>query len=187
MRIFWGLILVAIGAIFLADNMRWIEFDFSEFIGTWWPVVLVVIGGWMIFERVRPERPEGFDFAKFTGREFKKTFGDVHLRPVQVESGGLSVHEGIGEIQLNLRQTTLIPGENRVDCNLGIGDIKVMLPEGIPVSASAQVGVGDIEMLGDKRDGFGATLEHIDANYGTAEIRIKLFCKVGLGDIIVTK
>jgi predicted membrane protein len=41
-RIFWGLILIIVGVLFLADRMG--GFDFGTMIGTYWPVVFIVLG-----------------------------------------------------------------------------------------------------------------------------------------------
>ncbi|MDP2915398.1 MAG: DUF5668 domain-containing protein [Candidatus Aminicenantes bacterium] len=41
-RIFWGLILIIVGALFLADRMG--GFDFGTMIGTYWPVIFIILG-----------------------------------------------------------------------------------------------------------------------------------------------
>jgi len=41
-RIFWGLVLVIVGALFLADRMG--GFDFGTMIGDYWPVIFIVLG-----------------------------------------------------------------------------------------------------------------------------------------------
>lgn len=187
MRIVWGLLLLLIGVLFLADNMRWFEFDLGEAVSTYWPVVLIVLGGWMLVEKIRPEKQHVFDYAKFDGRQFKKTFGDVNLRPSAIDSAGLHVEEGIGEINLDLTQTTLATGENKVECSLGIGDIHVIVPAGIPLMATGNSGIGDVEILTNKRDGFGASLDHKDGNYDGADVKIRVFAKVGLGDVKVVR
>lgn len=43
-RIVWGLILVALGILFLLDQLD--VADAGDTIGTWWPMILIVIGGW---------------------------------------------------------------------------------------------------------------------------------------------
>ena len=41
-RIFAGLVIIAIGVIFLLANMD--KLDFGDFISTYWPMILVLIG-----------------------------------------------------------------------------------------------------------------------------------------------
>ncbi len=41
-RIFWGLILIALGAGFLLDQLGYL--DFGDLVGTYWPVIFIIIG-----------------------------------------------------------------------------------------------------------------------------------------------
>jgi len=44
---FWGFVLVAVGFLFLAENMRWIDWDLP-----FWPTVLIIIGAYLIFQNL---------------------------------------------------------------------------------------------------------------------------------------
>jgi len=41
-RIFWGLLLIVLGGLFLLDQMD--KLDFGDFIGHYWPVVFIILG-----------------------------------------------------------------------------------------------------------------------------------------------
>ncbi len=43
-RLIWGLLLIAAGVIFLMEQMGLIRFDLGDFLSTYWPVVLIVVG-----------------------------------------------------------------------------------------------------------------------------------------------
>ncbi len=186
MKMFWGLLLVLLGIAFLGDNLRWYDFDLGEIIHRYWPVVLIALGGWMIYEKTRPKNYD-FEWTKFDGRQYKKTFGDVSLKPQSIDSKGLRVEEGMGDINLDLSTTSLNPGENYIEVSLGIGDAKIILPHGVPASVSAQVGAGDVEVFNSRKDGFGCQMEHVDPNYHSADVKVKLFAKAGLGDVKVSR
>jgi fumarate reductase subunit C len=49
--VFWGIILLLFGVLFLLDNLDLMYFDFWDFIGNWWPVILIVVGLSIIFKR----------------------------------------------------------------------------------------------------------------------------------------
>ncbi|MGB5138965.1 MAG: cell wall-active antibiotics response protein LiaF, partial [Candidatus Zixiibacteriota bacterium] len=116
-----------------------------------------------------------------------KTFGDVSLKPQSIDSKGIRVEEGMGDLIVDLSSTALNTGENYVELSLGIGDVKVMLPHGVPASVSVQAGAGDIDVFNNRKDGFGCKLEFTDQNYSSADIKIKVFAKVGLGDVRVSR
>ncbi|MBC8276937.1 MAG: hypothetical protein H8E46_01795 [FCB group bacterium] len=41
---FWGIALLILGFLFLADNFHWIEFDIP-----FWPLVMIIGGGYLIY------------------------------------------------------------------------------------------------------------------------------------------
>ncbi len=43
-RLFMGLLLIGVGALFLAAQLGYIDIDISEIVPTYWPVILIVIG-----------------------------------------------------------------------------------------------------------------------------------------------
>jgi len=49
--VFWGIIFLLFGVLFLLGNLGIMYFDFWDFIGDWWPVILIVIGISVIFKR----------------------------------------------------------------------------------------------------------------------------------------
>ncbi|MFO7549465.1 MAG: hypothetical protein R6X29_11450 [Acidimicrobiia bacterium] len=51
-RVLLGLTLIGVGVLFLMDLTGWV--DAWAFIGTWWPVVFIVLGGIQIFGGPRP-------------------------------------------------------------------------------------------------------------------------------------
>ena len=42
--LFWGLIIILIGVLFLVNNMGWGDIDIWELVGKFWPVILIYIG-----------------------------------------------------------------------------------------------------------------------------------------------
>jgi predicted membrane protein len=45
-RIFWGLVLILLGVLFLLDQMG--RADFGDIVSRWWPLILVAIGLWQL-------------------------------------------------------------------------------------------------------------------------------------------
>jgi len=54
--IIWGLVLILLGSLMLLDRLDIIYFDFGDFLRTWWPLVLVIIGLGMIGDNVSKRR-----------------------------------------------------------------------------------------------------------------------------------
>ena len=49
--ILWGLAFIIVGALMIGDNLDIVRFDLGDFISTWWPLALIIIGIGMIADR----------------------------------------------------------------------------------------------------------------------------------------
>jgi len=52
----WGLVLLAIGFLFLLNNLGYVDYDLWDLIFTFWPLILIVIGVIILLEYVIERR-----------------------------------------------------------------------------------------------------------------------------------
>lgn len=45
-----GIVLIVVGLAFLAHNMGWFEW---QWLGRWWPLILIALGVWSLFAHKR--------------------------------------------------------------------------------------------------------------------------------------
>lgn len=112
--------------------------------------------------------------------------GDEVYRISSAEILGPVYENGLGDIKLDLSGLDL--DEPRVvDVSARVGDVEVVLPEGMPVRIEARVaGPGDINLLGVEREGFGGSeLTHASPNFTEAPNGLVLRLETGVGDITV--
>jgi phage shock protein PspC (stress-responsive transcriptional regulator) len=89
---------------------------------------------------------------------------------------------GFGDFELVL---TDYPGDVVTSVDVGVGHLKVIVPDNAEVQVDAAVGVGTIEALGSTRNGYRRTLS-LDSNKdGTRMIKLKL--RVGIGNLEVRR
>ncbi len=51
--LYWGLILVVIGGLFLAGNLGFLDFEFTpRMLRTYWPLILVILGGSIVVNSI---------------------------------------------------------------------------------------------------------------------------------------
>lgn len=62
-NLIWGLILVIIGLIFLADNLGWAHLSFWRIIRDWWPLLIIWAGVDMLFKAYK--RQQNKDSAQY--------------------------------------------------------------------------------------------------------------------------
>ncbi len=125
------------------------------------------------------------------------TAADVHLSGgvgdrVYTPAGATALKSdyklGVGRLWVDMRNTELAPGTTNMKADLGIGELTVVVPDGVPVQVKGKAGGGDLRLLG--RDSNGADVKRtvtdvpqlrprgaprrlaIDAQVGFGEVRI---------------
>jgi len=53
-RILAALVLMLVGVFFLAKNLGWITINASVFARTWWPAILIIVGGCLLWKTGKP-------------------------------------------------------------------------------------------------------------------------------------
>lgn len=91
---------------------------------------------------------------------------------------------GAGSLELDLRDTALSPGTSTVTASVGMGELVVLVPDGLALTVEASVGAGEITALGQTSGGLGRTLSASD---GTGDQRLVLELSAGLGNIEVRR
>jgi len=154
-----GLVIVLIGLTLLVGNLLHVNlWDF------FWPLVLIGLGVWML---LRPRTVR-------TGTKVQqRLLGDIR------RSGGWQVTDEefwilIGDLKLDMSSAQIPEGETLIRTYGFVGDVKLVVPEGVGVSVSSTAFVTDSKVLGRKQDTFLATFRFASDNYETAERKIRL-------------
>ncbi|WP_436492315.1 PspC domain-containing protein [Actinokineospora sp. HUAS TT18] len=123
--------------------------------------------------------PDGFDHNRM---------GDLTETPTSITEVQDSYERDIGSVTLDL---TKLPesGEISTKAKVDAGDVTVIVPENADVTVKCSVGVGDLDCLGDVRDGFDDV--KIEDNYGPdgeGGLKIELEAEVsGPGGVVVRR
>ncbi len=93
-RIFWPLVLIAVGLLFLADQLSNGAFDAGAFIGSWWPLLIVGIGLAILLESAwpgqsAPDVPVSVDLGGTPSGEVRIDFGAGRLEVGAAATGKL--------------------------------------------------------------------------------------------------
>jgi hypothetical protein len=93
---------------------------------------------------------------------------------------------GAGELVLDLTEVSdpqNLDGR-RIDLRTGVGRIEVLIPPGLDVDVTANVGLGDADIFGDKQDGGGIdTTGSYDGGVNAPDLDLDI--ELGLGEVDV--
>ncbi|MCI0404872.1 MAG: cell wall-active antibiotics response protein LiaF [candidate division Zixibacteria bacterium] len=181
-RAFWGLFLLAVGALWILNNFEVIDFDFGDAIALLLPMLLIAIGLLLLF---RP-RPSAFSGGTADKHIFR-AFGDVKLSGENLDPNGLEVSTGFGDVELDLSRARFAEGENALYVHTAFGDVEVKVPDGVAVSASGGSAFGDIKILGQTEKGVGNQLSAADPNFESQNKRLRVHAHTAFGDIVISR
>lgn len=74
-----------------------------------------------------------------------------------------------------------------VQVSVGAGKVTVVLPPSIPVAIDATVGVGEMNLVGERGDGMSVIRHYQSEGFDTANITLTLALDVGAGTVEVTR
>lgn len=123
--------------------------------------------------------------------------GDLNMGPeITIESdhrrtrgGGTQHHlnHAVGDLRLDLSEVQLPPGESTWVVSALIGEITVLVPEGLAVDVDAQVRVGDIRLFHQRADGFARNMVFTSPGYAEAEQKVNIRASLLVGEITVRR
>lgn len=117
--------------------------------------------------------------------------GDRLVRPVIAAQLAESYEHAVGNLTIDLRSAPLTEDITTVTARVGIGQLVVQVPPGVPVQVRGRAAVGDVRAFGQNRSGVGvdATLtDHTTAGgYAEAPHSLRLDLRVGVGGIEVQR
>lgn len=177
-----ALLLIILGILFLLEQADVIDFDFWNFMGYIWPIALIIIGLWLIYQQAGGKRKWK---GSIDATQSSKAFGDLDISPSIIDAKGIEYKVGFGDIKLDLSNTRLQPSENLVRVSLGFGDLKLRLPKSKFCKISCTCGLGNLDLLGKKSNGLSVRQKYEDENYDTAAEKLRIFAKCGVGDLRV--
>jgi phage shock protein PspC (stress-responsive transcriptional regulator) len=111
--------------------------------------------------------------------------GDVVERPAAVSELEEEYELGGGELLLDFRGLDLPEGETRVEARVGFGELEVILPDDVVVSATGKVDWGDLSVLGLDDDGRDVRQTVVDPGFDDADTRLVIDARVRGGQVSI--
>jgi hypothetical protein len=91
---------------------------------------------------------------------------------------------GVGSMIIDLTRADLPPGKN-IDASVAIGELVVIVPQGLAVEVTARSGIGDVSVFDKHDSGLGASLEYVDPPGSVPTLQ--LVAEVAMGKVEVRR
>jgi predicted membrane protein len=117
--------------------------------------------------------------------KYSKFLGDMHVDCTNVNLQNIEISMFVGDLQVNLKGGKLASGLNRMVITGFLGDVIILIPNGMPVFCHCSEFAGDLEVMGRRSSGFGNTLDSQTDNYESAQAKLYIAASHFVGDIRV--
>lgn len=108
--------------------------------------------------------------------------GDRTFRPAGAADLRSEYRQAIGRLTVDLSEVEEGSSPGDLEITLGMGQLVVVLPDGVPARIEATAGAGQLDLLGSERDGLGA--EHTVTEDGATWT---IDVSVGFGQVVVRR
>jgi lia operon protein LiaF len=164
----FGTVLILIGVMILAGSI--FNVNLWNF---FWPVILILLGLWLL---ARPRwtgamGPENFLF--FNNLRRKGTW--------QVKNEEIWIF--LGNVLMDLTSADIPSGETVYRIYGFIGDVDLIVPQGVGVRVSSAAFINDIKVFGKKQSSILIPIEVASEAYETAERKIRLDVAFFISDV----
>jgi phage shock protein PspC (stress-responsive transcriptional regulator) len=117
--------------------------------------------------------------------ELEGGVGDRRYSPARVAEIQDRYELGMGEMVVDLRGTDLPPGDTPLRTEVGLGEIRVIVPEDVCVASSAEIGAGEVVVFDRRNDGLDVDwIDNREAPRGAS--RLVLDAEIGAGSLQVS-
>jgi Cell wall-active antibiotics response 4TMS YvqF len=93
---------------------------------------------------------------------------------------------GIGDLHLDLSNASLTAPQTEVNARVGIGNLEVIVPQGVSVRIVGHAGVGDVKLLGHDANGHRVD-ETVSAPGGVVTPKLVIDARTDIGRVLVTR
>lgn len=203
----WSLGLAVYGVLLFLHNTGWVaRLQSVSMSAVFWALVLICVGLSAFLPRGRRRLPfvrirvgdhehvvdigDAFSNGsswKPRGDGLRHWIGDISLGSQPWVLEDTTTWNGIGDVRLNLATAHMEDRTYHLHVEGWIGDIRVLVPNTLPVQVNAEVGLGDVTVFEDAESGTGRRLTHEDARFADAKRRVVLNLRLKIGDIEVVR
>ncbi len=199
-NLIWGLIFIAAGIVFLLHNYHYI--DAWEVVRTYWPLILVAIGLKILWDVKQSAsvkvigEPSKKDWERSeSGRSgYRSTtaldilsesnvMGDIKVTVESENFQGGSVNTVFGDTKLDMSKIIVAEGEHMLRISGVFGDVKIDIPQNLPIRVSGNTLAGDIVIREYKKSGIGQSLSYQSQDYETAQKKLHISVSQVFGDV----
>lgn len=200
--LFFPLFLTLLSTLLILDRIGILTFNFLEF---WklWPFLIIYFALKLLtnkntvqfhFNKSLPkdafkttEIIEDINSCKTKRRARGFSIGDVSFKQANWSVEPMELYNTIGDYFIDFSQAYIPEKETPFIVRGWIGDVKMIIPEDIPVSIQSFIKVGDIRIFDKRTDAINPSLTYQTPGYEEAVRKLKITVELKIGSVRIDK
>jgi len=192
-RLVLGGLLVLFGVGWFLETVSDVEVPWSVLL----PSILILVGLALIAGARSARRQPGMvtfgivlTVMLALGSGFDVTFGGgIGQRvedPATVAQLEREYELGVGDLTVDLTEALRdAAGRRELSAHVGIGQLTVVVPEGVGVRVDGKAGIGQVTVFDEQQGGLGVEATFTSEDYDAASSGLDLELEVGIGQVVV--
>lgn len=197
-NLFFSLFLFLFSSILIFDRFGKLDFGFWEF---WklWPYIIIYIAISLLTRRNKikfhfhEDMPkDAFKTNDEKGKKKRKrargfSIGDVSFKQANWSVEPMELYNTIGDYFIDFSQAYIPEKETPIIVQGWIGDVKMIIPEDVPVFVQSYIKVGDIRIFDKETDAINRGLTYQTPGYEEAVRKLKISIELKIGSVRIDK
>ncbi|WP_066055014.1 cell wall-active antibiotics response protein LiaF [Robertmurraya korlensis] len=196
---FLSIFLLLLSSILILDRFGKLDFGFWEF---WklWPYIIIYIGLNILSRKNKIKFHFNEDMPKdaFKSVDEKErknqrkrargfSIGDVSFKQANWSVEPMELYNTIGDYFIDFSQAYIPEKETPIIVQGWIGDVKMIIPEDVPVFVQSYIKVGDIRIFDKETDSINRGLTYQSPGYEEAVRKLKITIELKIGSVRIDK
>jgi lia operon protein LiaF len=206
--LFWWFFLFSYSLMLSLDRLHFITFHIGDF---WrlWPVLFIYYGLILLIRKdkvkvyFKPEVPPEsllieMDNVKHHGEENPRIYysgkkmksfsiGNIEYKKSNWSLEPMNLHNSIGDYFIDFSKAYIPEKETAIVVQGWIGDVKMIVPEGVPVKVEAKVKIGDIRIFDIRSNDINRQLNFETPGYEEAIKKLNIIIELKIGSVRIDK
>jgi lia operon protein LiaF len=200
-RYWWGSFILIFSALLILDRIGQLAFQFIDF---WklWPFFLIYLGVNMLFrknkmsvsfktdfplEKIDNEETIGYQDTSSLKRIRGISVGDVNFKKQNWAVEPIDLYNVVGDYFIDFSKGFIPERETPVKVKGVIGEVRMIIPEDVPVMISAAVSVGEVKVFDYAPDHIKHAITYKSDNYDEAVKKLNITVELKVGSIRIDR
>jgi lia operon protein LiaF len=188
----WSTFILIFSALLIMDRAEVLTFHFKD-VWKLWPIILIYFGVSMIFRKNKMRVSFKTDFPLGDGvtSSVKKirgiSVGDVDFKKQNWAVEPLNLYNMIGDYFIDFSKGFIPDKETPVKVRGLIGEVRMIIPEDVPVKISAAVSVGEVKVFDYAPENIRHNITYKTENYDEAVRKLNITVELKVGSIRIDR